>query len=458
MSSKNFYLLRGQLVTNAHKLRIALRTKNIELIEKLSARVSRLIDQLRTAISWLEIRKILAGVGLVVALQASPLTSNAQSFGPSTNNPFGLTEVSNGAWITTADIDDDGDLDIFVGAYSDSTYQSSLIYFENIGTATEPSFQVSEADPFGIQIASDDFIMPTFADVDDDGDLDLFLSNYGGMLFFENIGTPGDPQFGPQETNPFGIVPMDYMYKPVLADLDNDGDLDLLVGTYYIDDTDYEAPIVYYENTGSKSEPQFAEPDFDLLGNTTGFYFSLPSLADLDDDGDLDLMVGGLYNYYSGGYDSELRYYENIGDKANPEFAQGLVNPFGLTGGLNLSYPEFADLDGDGDLDLFVGEVSDDDDDYGSFKYFENLGSSAVAIVLESTRLNVAPVPARDYVDITTDLNLISLELTNAMGMVRGFSPQESKLNISNLASGIYVLRARDIDGDIHQKKIVIVR
>jgi len=78
---------------------------------------------------------------------------------------------------------------------------------------------------------------------------------------------------------------------------------------------------------------------------------SAPSFADLDGDGDLDAFIGES--------DGVINYYRNDGTVINPAFTlvTGSGNPFnGVDVGLR-STPSFADLDGDGDLDAFIGEV-----------------------------------------------------------------------------------------------------
>jgi hypothetical protein len=71
---------------------------------------------------------------------------------------------------------------------------------------------------------------------------------------------------------------------PVFVDLDGDGDYDMVVGT----ESD---GLVVFRNTGSRTEPRFEPTDplpFDV------FAYSAPVFADLDDDGDLDVLVGGI--------------------------------------------------------------------------------------------------------------------------------------------------------------------
>jgi hypothetical protein len=141
---------------------------------------------------------------------------------------------------------------------------------------------------------------------------------------------------------------------PTFADLDADGDFDLLVGDYYAD-------FQYFENTGTANAPAFAasvQNPFGLQGISSAYYFSLPTFVDLDDDGDMDVMVGGYY--------PTLYYFENTGTANAPAFAAQVQNPFGLSLPYYNIYPASADLDDDGDMDLLVGEY------YGDFRYFEN--------------------------------------------------------------------------------------
>ncbi len=103
-----------------------------------------------------------------------------------------------------------------------------------------------------------------FADVDGDGDYDCVTGRiWGGtsadscdLVYFENIGTSTFPIFTQRygSANPFDTI--DDVNRPRLADLDADGDLDLIVCNQ-IFQTGLPRYLWYYENTGTATNPVF---------------------------------------------------------------------------------------------------------------------------------------------------------------------------------------------------------
>lgn len=243
-----------------------------------------------------------------------------------------------------ADIDGDGDLDVFMAM------ASGVTFFENIGTAGEPSFGPPVLSPFGLATSPNGVVR--LADIDDDGDLDAFHASLpaGDVDFFENIGTTG-PEFAAPQTNPFGLPASTFLIGSFdLADLDGDGDLDAVGGL----------PVVLVENVGSEGSPDFGAGVSDPLGLAMVDTLLL-GLVDIDGDGDLDafgsLLGAGI-----------VQYAENTGGAFGP--AQ--PNPFGLSG---FGPHGFADLDDDGDLDALFGASTL----LGtSIAFFENVGSATV--------------------------------------------------------------------------------
>ena len=167
------------------------------------------------------------------------------------------------------------------------------------------------------------------------------------------------------ENNPFVNIDLQHTHefptlKLAFADLDDDGDADLMIGKE-------TAFLYYFENTGTPTNPNFTERTGaanPMNGVSVGGY-STPSFTDLDGDGDLDLIVGNG--------DGDIAYFENTGTVPSPSFTQrtGAANPFDTITKGSWSTVALADLDGDGDLDLAVG-IND-----GDVHYYENTGTSA---------------------------------------------------------------------------------
>ncbi|WP_070137136.1 T9SS type A sorting domain-containing protein [Crocinitomix algicola] len=92
-------------------------------------------------------------------------------------------------------------------------------------------------------------------------------------------------------------------------------------------------------------------------------YFHQPEFVDLDGDGDLDILTSTAES-------ESFLYQENIGDNLNPEYAEGVLNPFGLLPSYYTYTPRAVDIDGDGDLDIFSTG------DYGEYTFYENIGTA----------------------------------------------------------------------------------
>lgn len=324
-------------------------------------------------------------------------TPTAPAFAPSVTNPFGLSDVGNYASPALLDIDGDGDLDAFVSqrffqntgsptvpAFAPAVpdYFGRLpsfagplttgdldadgdldvvagrsdhtLFLENTGSATAPAFDAAFLHAFGLNRAGT-APAPALADLDGDGDLDALVGEYYGNLFFlENTGTATAPAFAARRRNPFGLSQLGYESTPTLADLDGDGDFDVLAG-------DEDENLYFFWNTGTPTAPAFALPVTNPFGLTPTGKYSAATTGDLDGDGDLDLVVGAQHG--------NISVFENTGTVTAPAFAAPATNPFGLTMVVGESAPAMADVDGDGDLDVFVGSYS------GSLSFFENTGT-----------------------------------------------------------------------------------
>ncbi|MGF1939353.1 MAG: cadherin-like domain-containing protein [Nostoc sp. ChiQUE02] len=262
----------------------------------------------------------------------------------------------------------------------------------------DPNFKAPITNPFGltgVTLSS----KPTLADIDGDGDLDAFVgSGSGNTVFYRNTGTSAVPSFTLEATNPFGLTNVGLSAKPTFADIDNDGDLDVFVGSQ-------NNGISFYRNTGTTAAPSFTLEGINPFGLANEFVAS-PAFADIDNDGDLDAFVGT--------FTDTAKFYRNTGTTAAPIFTFEATNPFGLTSVGTISSPTLADIDGDGDVDAFVGNVS------GNTVFFENDSAptgSPTATLSNTAEDTAITITATDllagFSDVDSTLSVVNLTATN---------------------------------------------
>ncbi len=366
-------------------------------------------------------------------------STSAQYFADPIKPFFGALGTGEFTMPALVDLDNDGDLDVLTAGY-----YGSFNYYENQGTQTNPSYGPIQIEPFGLDSINGILAYPTFADMDNDGDLDLFTSGeyyqYGSILYFENTGSATNPAFASPVTNPFGFQGSGnnvYVSFPEAADLDGDGDIDLLIGVY---DEYYAKMFVYFENTGTPSNPVFGtglNDPFGLVGQLQRL--GVPRLVDIDNDGDLDLFTTDEYD--PGTEIAPLGYLENIGSATSPNFAPITFNAFGIKDTANyIAFPSFGDIDNDGDLDMIVGEYLDPT---SSIYYYENLGTNNAISELDKSSIKIYPNPTQEWINAELD-GPSSIEITDLQGKVilnERINGNLFRKNLSHFPKGVYFLR-----------------
>ena len=228
------------------------------------------------------------------------------------------------------DYDNDGDIDLYVVNWSG---QENVLYRNNgDGAFTDVSAAAGANNP-------SDGLSGTFADYDSDGDLDLYVANYGvpNLLYRNN----GDGTFT-DVAEEAGVADPGRSFFHQFADYDNDGDMDL----YVINGIVSPAPDALYRNNGDSTFTEVAKkagimhPDLPASG---------VMFFDYNNDGWLDLYI--VVNQD----DSNLLYRNNkdgtFTDVSRQAGVHGvLANPGAHAGGVTVG-----DYDNDGWLDIFAG-------------------------------------------------------------------------------------------------------
>ena len=232
------------------------------------------------------------------------------------------TDGGNSFSSSWADYDNDGDLDLFV---ANGNNQNNFLY-ANTGAATFVKITTGD-------IVNDggDCMGCSWGDYDNDGALDLFVANDNNQNNFLYVNN-GDGTFAKITT---GDIVNDggNSHAPSWADYDNDGDLDLFVANGNNQNN------FLYSNHGDGTFSKITISDI----VNDGCYSHNSSWGDYDNDGDLDLFVAN-------GNNQNNFLYSNNGDGNFIKITTGdIVNDGGYSGGSS-----WGDYDNDGDLDLFV--------------------------------------------------------------------------------------------------------
>ena len=241
---------------------------------------------------------------------------------------IGIDFISNGIKAGFLDYDLEGDLDLYVASGS-----VNQLYRNNAdGTFTEISNKSGTA---GNSVKSKDI---AFGDFDDDGDVDLFVLNKDRSSRFYNNRRQG---YFSDITTKVGLNFSGQPSTVVSGDYNNDGHLDL-----FIADLAGEQHAIFQ----NKGDGTFIkdEPSLSALDGLTGFVIIKADFADVDNDGYLDLLVAGR-STRKDKYQSGLLLLHNNGQGKYTDASSSLPTELGI-----IELVKTADLDNDGDLDIII--------------------------------------------------------------------------------------------------------
>jgi hypothetical protein len=362
---------------------------------------------------------------------------------------------STGAGCAFFDYDGDGDLDIYLvngcyfkgvshlrGRKLDGKLHNQLYRNNGNGTFTDVTAAAGVGDTgFGMGCLS--------ADYDNDGDADLYVTNYGRNRLYRNN---GDGSFT-DVAEKAGVAEERWSVGCTFFDLDGDGFLDLYVGNYLVYDPDYKfyfaaeafpgplayqgVPDVLFRNRGDGTFEEISVKAG--VANPQGRAMGV-SAADYDNDGDPDVYVAndGMENYF----------YENQGNLTFKNVALLTNTGFGQNGEATSAMgPEFGDFNGDGLIDVMVPDMG-----YGCL--YANTGKGYFEE--KSARLGIAAVLGQytswsgNFFDFDHDGDL-DIFITN--GDSHHLEPEEDTL-LRNDGGARFVDISSQVGADLQKKYV----
>jgi hypothetical protein len=355
-----------------------------------------------------------------------------------------MIETGEGACPVFFDFNADGLKDIIVahGEYSSATETivSRLSVYKNIGTSTEPAFQLIDEDYASLSNYNLSFpIAATFGDIDSDGDKDMIIGSYTGTLvMFENTAGAGNAASFTLTDPSYMNIDIGNNSTPQLVDMDNDGALDLVIGKQ-------GGMFDYFHNNGTSSSASFSStPTIDTLGNiflTQAGAFSGYSVPHV-------FTFNGKHQMLTADMHGDIYYYDDIDNNLNGTFTRIDTVLSGNLGSRNTGFNLFVsgdDINSDGYMDMIAGLFS------GGVQIY--YGSNVHPIGIdenENQRLfSCYPNPAADKIYLQLTSNNLRIEVYNMLGekmfvKTSGSSNPVCEVDASEFPAGIYIISASD--------------
>jgi hypothetical protein len=378
-----------------------------------------------------------------------------------------MIEVGEGAYPVFFDYDNDGLKDLFIGNYGyygTAGYARQIAQFKNTGTTTNPKFDLVTRDYDGFDGTASPLstlgivnMIPAFGDLDGDGDADMMMGGFDGKLhYFQNIAASGAIAHfvltSANFKNSFGrVIDVGDYAVPQIFDMDGNGTNDLVIGGR-------TGKLAYYRHSGTTPIPVmdsithfFGNVKVSLPGYFTGY--SYPHV----------FKQGGVTNMLVGTESGYIRRYNNIDGNLSGIFTMADSTFLNIFEG-NRVAPNTADVNGDGFIDLIVGNYQ------GGVTFLKGVAALTTSNSDELIRFNFELYPNPSNSNFTVHIlneenKIYLLELYNLMGQLVGtdkISGNTLTVDAQDLTQGIYICKVAEINNEgIKQsggltKKIII--
>ncbi|SDM08013.1 Por secretion system C-terminal sorting domain-containing protein [Catalinimonas alkaloidigena] len=372
---------------------------------------------------------LLKNTGTASAAQMTSILTNYPAA-----HPVDLAEMP-AAFVEDITLDGRPDLVVSTSLHNDVNgvvdYQRSTWLYEDTATGEQPASFAYRTDAFlqreMIDVGTD--ATPALADLDGDGDLDLVIGNGGnvqpdgalasGLTLFRNVGTATAPVFRLETDDWLALTGNEWAGLTPYF-ADVNGD-----GALDLVLTIYESPrqnVRYLPNEAQAGAPAvFNLASMQQLSLTATSRESL-AFADLDGDGDVDALIGE--------YPGRLRYYRNDGTATAPAFVLAQDNVAGIGDSLDFLQLKvvLADVDNDSRVDLMTSDRS------GRLLVYSDIARELAGRPVPQSRLIASP-----YADTLAIARFGQQYLVPAVGDLDG----DGKIDVlgGTRAGGVHYLR-----------------
>jgi hypothetical protein len=356
-----------------------------------------------------------------------------------------MIEVGSGAHPVFFDYNKDGLMDLIVANYgyyiTGGNFNSQLALYENVGTLTEPLFEWITDDYAGLGLLNfDNNIIPTFGDIDNDGDQDMLLGDSNGKIhLMKNIEINGEANFFMNSVN-YLDIDVGSFASPFFIDLDRDGDLDLIIGSR-------QGQIFHYENQGDANEANLVLAN-DTLGNinlTDPIYntaYTTPTIIDTDNG----------YELFVGTEKGHLYHYNTIDDNLDGSFELA-TDSMQLYSKSIKTAPALFDLNNDGWSDLLIGLYTG-----GVHLLWGGNLNEFSTDELKSQALTIYPNPSKGTFNISSKklVSSIGVYSLNGTEILRNY--HRSTFNLTEFPTGLYFVKVIFEDSTIQYSKVSLLK
>ena len=367
-----------------------------------------------------------------------------------------MIEVGEGAHPVFVDFDQNGLMDFVVSTtgyfQTNGTYKSGLTAYKNVGNPNSPAFELVSRDLWSLSNFNISNMVPTFGDVDLDGDIDMITgANDGTFYYFENTAGTGNAFQFNFKSNYLTGLDVGNLSTPFLntsLSMSPNSRLAMLSGERFDN-------INYWQDTSNTAEPKFKLMTDSLFKINMRAVSGFPS-------GRTTAVIQKLFNSdrerlvvsNANGKVYIFNYIDNLMISVGPAVIDSIELMQGQytlsNGGFGIS---MADIDGDNKPELIAGNPQ------GGLVLFKNQ-ITPDGIQTSSNTLNSIscyPNPTQQILHVKSNnyASIISVAIFNMMGkclLEEKVDKNFCSVNLIDLANGVYTLKVNTPSGIFYQK------